>query len=138
MTRRASGIVHLWLMALLLSGCYSAETDVVPVSGRVTLRGKPLPGAVVTLQPVDSSHEASDRTGSTGGTDSEGRFSLTLIKPSIPGAVVGRHRVTITTAKSSANDAQLPRGELVPPKWRNGSEIFEVLPGGTSEANFEL
>lgn len=126
------------LVGLLgLAGCYSAETDVVAVSGRVTLGGEPLAGATVTMQPVDASKHGR-ATGSVGQTDADGRYSLTLIEPPLPGAIVGEHRVTITTAQSSADDAKLPTGERVPRRWRDGSQTFVVPAEGTSAADFAL
>ena len=131
-------LLVLCLLGLLgFAGCYSAETDIVAVSGRVTLGGEPLAGATVTLQPVDPA-DTGRATGSVGRTDADGRFSLTLIEPPLPGAIVGKHRVTITTARSSANDAKLPVGERVPRRWRDGSQTFVVPEKGTSTADFAL
>jgi len=111
-----------------------------PVSGRVTLAGRPLADAVVTFQPVRAQGaETLNMTGSVGKTDADGRFDLRLIEPDKPGAAVGQHRVSISTASSDAtNDAQLPTGERVPPAWRDGSQTFEVPPGGTAAANFDI
>jgi hypothetical protein len=128
----------LCLIGLLgFAGCYSTESDVVAVSGRVTLDGQPLAGATVIMQPVEPA-ETGRATGSVGRTDAEGRFSLTLIEPPLPGAMVGKHRVTITTAQTSADDAQLPSGERVPRRWRDGSQTFVVPAEGTSTADFAL
>ena len=132
---------HLPLLCLvsLFCGC-GGGGDVAPVSGRVTLGGQPLAGAVVTFQPMTSDDGSPvTTTGSVGRTDSSGRFELRLIAPDKPGAAVGQHRVTISTSTSDpANDAQLPTGERVPAAWRDGSKSFEVPPGGTNAANFDL
>jgi hypothetical protein len=135
--RRSASCLVALLGLLGLAGCYSAESDVVAVSGQVTLGGEPLAGAVVTMQPVNASQRGR-ATGSVGRTDADGRYSLTLIDPQLPGAVVGEHRVTITTADSSIDDAKLPTGERVPRRWRNGSQTFVVPAGGTSTADFAL
>jgi hypothetical protein len=135
--RRSASCLIALLGLLGLAGCYSAESDVVAVSGEVTLGGEPLAGAVVTMQPVNVSQRGR-ATGSVGRTDADGRYSLTLIDPQLPGAVVGEHRVTITTADSSTDDAKLPTGERVPRRWRNGSQTFVVPAGGTSTADFDL
>jgi hypothetical protein len=128
----------LWLL-LLAAGCGSGGA-VAPVSGRVTLGGLPLAGAVVTFQPERAADApALEVTGSVGKTDADGRFELRLIVPDKLGAAVGQHRVTISTASSDGgNDAQLPTGERVPLAWRDGSKIFEVPPAGTTEANFAI
>lgn len=128
-----------WLVLVALSGgC--AGGAVAPVSGRVTLGGQPLAGAAVTFQPVKSDDgSAVTAAGSVGRTGADGRFELRLVDPDKPGAAIGKHRVTISTSTSDpANDAQLPTGERVPEAWRDGSQTFEVPPGGTSAANFDI
>jgi hypothetical protein len=127
------------LCLLLLSAAGCDSPDVVPVSGRVTLNGQPLAGACVTLQPTGlAPGERPEAAGSVGRTDADGRFTLRLIDPEQDGALVGVHVVTITTASAGKGDGAAARGEQVPKNWRNGSQRFEVPPGGTSAANFDL
>jgi len=128
------------LLLLVAAGGCGGGGSMAPVSGRVTLAGRPLADAVVTFQPVRAQGaETLNMTGSVGKTDADGRFDLRLIEPDKPGAAVGQHRVSISTASSDAtNDAQLPTGERVPPAWRDGSQTFEVPPGGTAAANFDI
>jgi hypothetical protein len=132
-----------------LVGC---QSDVVPVSGRVTLNGKPLAGAVVTFQPLSNTQAPRPAgTGSVGITDERGRFSLRMVKPNQAGAIVGDHTVTIfaTTDSSSGNSPQSatsstaggsPSGKVnpIPSVWRDGSRQFRVPPGGTTKANFDI
>jgi hypothetical protein len=121
--------------AVFLAGC---ESHVVPVSGRVTLNGKPLAGAVVTFQPHgarDSTQPAT--TGSVGRTDEQGRFSLQLVAPEQAGAAVGEHVVTISTA-TGGSDEKPATGRPLPREWIDGSRKFKVPPGGTAEANFDI
>ena len=127
-------------MFLVLAGGCGSAGPTASVSGRVTLAGQPLANAVVTFQPVRPQDGAAlTVTGSVGKTDADGRFELRLIEPDKPCAAVGQHRVSISTASSDpANDAQLPTGERVPPAWRDGSQTFEVPPGGTNAANFDI
>ena len=128
------------LLLLVLAGGCGGGGAVAPVSGRVTLGGQPLAGAVVTFQPERAADApALQVAGSVGKTDAEGRFELRLIAPDKAGAAVGQHRVSISTASSDGtDDAQLPTGERVPPAWRDGSKTFEVPPGGTTSANFDI
>jgi hypothetical protein len=121
------------------AGCSRVPAGIAPVSGRVLLKGQPLAGATVTFQPVGSNADGAVVVGgSVGRTDGEGRFVLHLIDPDVPGAAVGRHVVTITTASLSGDDAARPKGERVPAEWRDGSQTFEVPAGGTAAANFDL
>jgi hypothetical protein len=137
-TRSRFPSLLLWLAisALSIVGCSQAPKGIAPVSGRVRLDGKPLAGAVITFQPVQA---AADSTGgSFGHTDAEGRFTLRLVEPDVPGAAIGRHTITITTAAIGPSDEARPSGERVPVSWRDGSQTFDVPAEGTSAANFDL
>lgn len=125
-----------WTLAVLV-GCQKPP-DIVQVSGVVLLDGRPLADAVVTFQPVRDGGTLPRLGGSVGRTDEAGRFSLRLIEPDSPGAAVGKHVVTITTAVSGPSDAVLPRRERVPRSWRDGSQIFEVTSAGTTTARIEM
>lgn len=117
------------LGALLLAGC---QQEVVPVSGRVTVNGQPLAGAVVTFQPRQPRQQTEKPgSGSVGRTDAQGRFVLRQVAPSRYGAVVGEHSVTIVPPDAGG-------GPALPKAWRDGSRRFVVPPGGTREANFEI
>jgi hypothetical protein len=73
------------------SGCGGTE-KVVPVSGRVTHNGKPVPGLVVSFVP-----QAQTATGvSTGETNDDGDYTLTVVKTRRSGAVVGTHKVWVS------------------------------------------
>jgi hypothetical protein len=79
------------LMALL-AGCGGASTlKVVPVSGKITYKGKAVEGAVVTFAT-----EASPRT-AVGTTDSQGGFKLSTVNTN-DGAVAGEHVITVFKA----------------------------------------
>jgi hypothetical protein len=135
------------IACIALVGCHS---DVVPVSGRVTLNGKPLAGAVVTFQPLSNTQAPRPAgTGSVGTTDEQGRFSLRMVEPNQPGAVVGDHTVTIFATADSASTAapatssktgSSAAGKVnpIPAVWRDGSRQFQVPPRGTTKANFDI
>ena len=119
-----------------LGGCSS---DIVPVSGRVTLDGQPLPSAIVTFQPVrDPSADPPTATGSVGVTNGEGRYELQLVDPNRRGALVGEHAVTISTAAAPAAEGAPAEGERVSESWRDSSQRFTVPAGGTSTADFDI
>ena len=127
------------LLFMSLLGCSPAPPGVVPVAGEVLLDGQPLVEAVVTFQPLREGSAVADAVGgSVGKTDSQGRFRLRLIKPDAPGAAIGKHVVTITTAIADQGDARPPRGERVPLAWRNGSQTFDVPEEGNLEVRLEL
>ena len=131
------------LASLVSMGCGNRSYDVAPVSGRITLDGKPLANAQVIFQPIaGAGKNAEPGPGSYGKTDADGRYTLETVEPAEPGAVVGRHRVTISTANFSANPADdsaaaMPK-ETLPKSCSNGKMQMEVPPGGTDKADFDI
>jgi hypothetical protein len=125
--------------ALIAAGSGGCNADIVPVSGKVTLDGEPLAGAVINFQPIrDSSAEPPAATGSVGHTDAQGQYVLRLVEPDRTGALVGEHTVTISTATMSDVEGEPPQGERAPEAWRDGSQRFTVPASGTNQANFAL
>lgn len=131
------------ILALAAAGCGKGSgPKVVPVSGTVTIDGKPAPNIAVVFQPVASGKEEAGM-GSTGVTDAQGRFTLTLTgTDKRPGAVVGRHRVTFSgaaTQRAETDDTVRPGvPDPVPARYREKPLEFEVPAGGTDKADFKL
>ena len=91
----------LFLSTLVFTSCWGRDPnlpELVPVSGTVTLGGRPLPDALVRFVPVG---ETRGSVGS-GRTDAQGKYELYNNRAE-PGTAVGEYRVTI---------------ELVP-RWRD-------------------
>jgi hypothetical protein len=128
----------LWVAAaasyVLLAGCGGPDYKLVPVSGKVTLNGKPVPEAHVSFEP------RAVGPGCYARTDAEGRFTMQSVLDDKPGAVPGTHVVRITTARSGNpnDDAAEMVGEVAPQRFLDGSESFDVPAGGTDQADFEL
>jgi hypothetical protein len=81
------------LTACLLggSGCGGSE-KVISVKGKVTRNGKPVAGIMVSFVPQNAT-----KTGvSTGETDDNGFYELTVFKTGSSGAVVGKHKVWVS------------------------------------------
>lgn len=139
------GLLWVVIASTVLSvGCSSKY---VPVSGVVTLDGKPYGKAAVSFQPVATPGNSNPGRGSSAYTDENGRF--VLISDENDGAVVGKHLVRITTRHSelptesgvgSADGAAPPpRREPIPPEWNSESQKqFEVPPKGTNKADFDI
>ena len=73
------------------SGCGSKE-KVVRVSGKITRNGNPVSGLVVSFVPVEQTE-----TGvSTGTTDENGHYDLTVFLTRQSGAVVGMHKIWVS------------------------------------------
>ena len=127
---------------LLLSGCGGDSLEVAPVSGKVTLDGRPIANVRIFFQPTADGAETFDvGPGSYGKTDAEGRFTLQLVGEDRPGAVPGKHGVRMTTVQEEGipDDASAgPSESVLPPACRDGSLQFEVPPSGTEQADFDL
>ncbi len=80
-------------LLLLFTGCGPASDGprLVPVSGTVTLDGKPLSGATVTFIPTGETRG----TDASGRTDGSGKYSLTTPKGQA-GTAAGTYKVTIS------------------------------------------
>ncbi|HXG13220.1 MAG TPA: hypothetical protein VNK04_25910 [Gemmataceae bacterium] len=141
--------------ALLLAevaGC-GGGPKYAPVSGVVTLNGKPYSKAVVVFQPIATPDNPEPGRGSSGFTDENGRFTLKTDEGQ-QGAVVGKHLVRIMTKWNSPagafeSETGSPDGDPklrikvqvdpIPPEWNSSStKEFVVPPGGTDSANFDI
>lgn len=136
-----------FFLSMVLIGCGSEA--IVPVSGKVTVDGKPHKGLIVSFQPLGSKKNINPGRGSSGITDENGKFTL-IYDGTSPGALVGKHRVRIFTQMGaepppaddkSESDSKtvlsLKTRETIPLEWHEKSEKeFDVPSGGTREANF--
>ena len=128
----------LWVLASVSqAGCGGSAST--PVEGVVTLDGKPLAGATVTLLPTRGNGPGPF----TGKTDNDGRFVLgTALEPN-SGAAPGQYRLMITTVANVGGDEMNPapqptQKEVVPPDYRDGVMPFEVPAGGARDVKVEL
>jgi hypothetical protein len=79
-------------LSFFLAGCGDGRPKRVPVSGRVTIDGKPLEVGYVQLVPPE------DRP-ATGNIGPDGRFTLTTFEPN-DGCVLGTHGVVVIANKA--------------------------------------
>jgi hypothetical protein len=135
----AACLLVLWP---LWAGCGKKSHDLAPVSGRVTVRGKPMANCNVLFQPAAAPNSGGDAGfGSYAHTDGDGRFALKTVDGK-PGAVVGKHvvRINVPDPERAKNDFSPPAPPPTPfpPKAYNGTLMFEVSAGGTDKANFDF
>lgn len=122
-------------LAAMLSGC--GGTPLAPVEGVVTLNGKPLPKAAVTLQR--STGEISQRV-FKGTTDDSGRYVAASLEGSDQGVPPGSYTVLISTVvipPGASELTPLPK-EIVPLPFRDGSQVLEVPAEGLTSADFTM
>ncbi len=126
-------------MLLVFSGCGGDDVPTAPVSGRVTMDGKPLANVSVTFQPAVESKNTGG--GSFGKTDADGRYTLEFVASGDSGAVVGQHRVSISTPpppEAQTDDAFLFT-DPIPARYNSASTLtVEVFADGTEKADFAL
>jgi len=127
-SRRSAAIVGVaaatWVIPVLFfAGCGDSGPERGEVTGTVTLDGQPLAEATVEFQPQEGAP-------SYGETDAQGRYRLGYT-PEKPGAVVGKHTVSITTGRMKGppgSQEEVP--ERVPPEYNTESTVTrEVQPG---------
>ena len=127
-------------LVLTCLGCGGRAFEMAPVAGTVTLDGQSLADAKVVFQPMAAEGTTDAGAGSVGTTDASGKFTLTCVDDR-PGAVVGKHRVSISTYKGdeTAEGMVTIAEEKVPEKYNEETTLtFEVPSGGTDAANFDL
>jgi hypothetical protein len=133
-----------FLLALLPLATGCGDSSIVPVSGRITCGGQPLANASVVFSP--QSGEKNPGPSSQARTDKDGRFTLQLATGKGSGAVVGKHKVSITAYEgddggvvSSGSDMKPFRPELLGDDYNAKTKLtFDVPSGGTDDANFNL
>jgi hypothetical protein len=113
---------------LFTAGCGGGGPSLGEVSGKVTLDGQPLAGALVEFQPAEG-------RGSIGVTDAQGSYRLSHTED-LQGAVVGTHTVRITMADEDEDPK--PRGGPIPARYNRLSELTAEVQAGSNECNFEL
>ncbi len=117
----------LVLISVVFAGCGGGSSfpKTYPVTGKVTVDGKAIEGAMVTFQ-LDSGKE-----NAIGTTDKNGEFSLSMFQPG-DGAVPGQYRIAVSKLPAGAapaagtpppgqiGSAELPADYAPPPDTAKG------------------
>lgn len=137
--RLLRSILILGFLLPTLGGC-GGGGDFAPVSGIVTLNGKPTAEIAVTFQPTPAASSKSPPPSAFGVTDQDGRFALMVLDGSRKGASVGKNQVRICAyVVGDSDDPNRPKAKVkIPARYWDAPVEFEVPPGGTSSANFDL
>jgi len=130
-------------LLVFFCGCGS-DGKVAPVSGVVTLNGKPTADIAVTFQPIASEGQNVVGPSASGVTGPDGRYAVKLYGTQTRGATVGKNQVRFTgyvELTDMSEEALLkakPKINIPTRYWNDPKFEFDVPPGGTSSANFEL
>jgi len=108
-------LVALCITCLTCVGCGGGDPDLGRVSGTVTMDDEPLSNVSVTFTPVGGGRP------STGTTDESGEYTLGFVDQ--PGALVGTHKVSVTTMTNIAADTEMS----------SDSAAYEAQATGTAE-----
>ncbi|MEM1061080.1 MAG: hypothetical protein AAGJ97_02005, partial [Planctomycetota bacterium] len=140
----ASGILKVAAFGLagvgMLAGCGGSDLDVVPVSGKVLVDGKPAAFLSLSSRPVRQNNGPIEvGPNSVGQTNENGEFELRVARTSYDrGAVPGPHEVTFANMWDT-NDAgnEVMLGDKLP---KNATtKIDYVVPDtGKTDLVFEL
>ena len=138
MNPRHTILILLPLACALAAGCGSSKT--APVSGRLTLNGKPLARASITFAPIGSKDKQEPGPSSAGITDADGRYTLKLIGQEGSGAMIGKHKVMIALQEAvDTSDDNPVKLKQLPLKYNGQTTLeFDVPAGGTDAADFDL
>ena len=135
------------VLAACLVGCARGPDGptLVPVSGTVTLEGKPLSGALVTFIPTGDTRG----TDVSGRTDGEGRYRLATPKGR-EGAPIGTYKVTVSrlllpdgseyVPDPAVPPIESPARESLPPHFSDPAQtrLSATVPEGGATIPFAL
>jgi len=114
-------------------GC-GGSFNVGTVTGKVTLDGQPLPGALVTFSPTAGGSPSAGRT------DVRGTYTLQYTRD-VQGAELGEHLVSVSTFSEGDPDSDPPTPtvpEKVPAKYNEKSQLKQTVSKGVNTINLAL
>jgi hypothetical protein len=120
-----------WALALGFIGCTARPTgqpEIAPVSGTVTMDGRPLGGIAVVF-------ESEGGVLSFGNTDDEGRYRVSYIR-SARGAGLGRNVVRISTPTMGPSSPL--RKDTIPAIYNTASTLAVDVTKGSNVFDFPL
>jgi hypothetical protein len=140
LTRNLLAVAGMYCLFSTL-GCGGKDYSIAPVSGVVTLNGKPVSNAKVQFLPAEKGNPGPPSS-SIMNTDDDGHFELQFADQT-KGAVVGKCHVLVSTRRtlSNPNDPDTTAEitpELFPDAYKTNPFVFEVPRGGTQNAKIDL
>jgi hypothetical protein len=115
-----------FVLIALITGCGPQPEKLVPVSGKITIQGEPLPYGRLALTPGDGNTTKSQPIGKV----QDGTY--TLETDGKPGAPVGAYRVAIFAIKESTQ-----ADGYKPPVWAASQEYSDPSKSGIILTVFE-
>jgi hypothetical protein len=137
----------LLTLVAITTGCGDSKFKFAPVEGRVLLDGRPVAKARVVFMPQASGADGEAGPYSGGETGADGRYSLSSTDETPrAGAVVGSHRIIISTKRAHLHPTELDTEvidspETIPAEYTNyrlTPLTFDVPAAGSTSADFSL
>jgi len=130
------------ILAIVAGGC-GPNGKIAPVSGVVTLNGKPVGEVAVTFQPIATDGNNVPGPSAFGVTGSDGRYTAKLIGDESQGATVGKNMVRFSAyvpvdPNYEGPPKTKPKVNIPSRYWSDSKVEFDVPPKGTSSADFQL
>ena len=126
------GIQWSFAAGLLALACGCGGSDLGQVTGKVTMKGRPLANVEVEFQPVDN------RRPSSGVTNAEGVYELQY-NTERKGALVGEHTVRISAPEGGGDGEENPAKVIeIPAKYNTQSTLKKKVGPGSQTIDFEL
>lgn len=139
---RFFGIVAFSIALASLAGCGGpAGPETYPVTGKVTIDGKPADGLSITFNPVETGKDAAG-----GNVGADGTYTLYTGVEGKEGAQPGKYKVTLSDPsdtsymQSGGGDPTKIQGGRVPVEYKNSSTTpkeVEVT-AGPNTINIEI
>lgn len=135
------------VLAAVSLGCSGSKFEFAEVEGQIILDGQPVSEAKVVFMPTTTNENGESGPYSHGMTDAEGRYELsTQDEEGRSGAVVGRHRVIVSTKQARLDPNVMDREiidvpESIPWKYTHYKKTpltFDVPSDGAKDADFLL
>lgn len=114
------------ILLACFAGCGKSGPQVAPVTGRITLDGKPLENADIVFQPDGS------KPPSAGRSDAKGHYELAY-KRGVMGGSVGSNTVRITISPDVVADPP-----TIPTRYNTESQLTKEVKSGPNEIDFDL
>jgi len=130
-------------VAVVACGC-GGDGKIAPVSGVVTLNGKPVADVAVTLQPIAAEGNNSPGPASFGVSGPDGRYTVKLVGEETRGATVGKNQVRFSAhaVPTDFSEEGLKKAKAtvkIPSRyWYESKLEFDVPAEGTTSADFQL
>lgn len=125
--------IVLSLLLMITIGCNSGRSDLVEVTGKVTLDGKPIEKGKITLEATDG------KGGVEGGSIENGEYSVKTT-PGMKAVKINSSKVvgqkqTYGTADSPTEEVAV---EAIPKKFNRDTELKIEVSSTSLEHDFEL